>query len=505
MMGNLLTSHSSLAQKKTETKKPNIIIIYMDDLGFGDLSCYGAKEIKTPNIDKIAKQGIKFTNGYASSSTCTPSRYALLTGEYPWKNKNAAILSGDAPLLISTDKQTLPKKLKANGYTTAVVGKWHLGLGNGQVNWNERVSPGPNEVGFEYAYIMAATNDRVPTVYMEDGGVVGLDKNDPIEVNYRKNFEGEPTGLDNPELLKMKWHHGHNKSIVNGIPRIGYMKGGKSALWDDEQMSEHFLGIAQDFVKENKEKPFFLYYALHQPHVPRIPNPRFVGSTNLGPRGDVIVEADWAVGEFMNTLKKEGLLENTLIIFSSDNGPVLNDGYFDQADTRNGLHTPAGVLRGGKYSLYDAGAHVPFMCMWKGEIKPMESNALVSQVDIFNSINSLLKLNEVDTDSQNILEAFLGKTEKGRSEFVVEANRNLAYRSGDWLMIPPYTGNPVNAFVGIELGKAKYFQLFNLKEDPSQTKNLSKEYPEVLAKLKKEFLEEVKGFEPEGANELVLE
>ncbi|MEH0152694.1 sulfatase-like hydrolase/transferase [Limibacter armeniacum] len=505
LVGGMFSTQQSMAQKgKNISDKPNVIILYMDDLGFGDLSCYGSKAIKTPNIDKIAKQGIRFTNGYATSSTCTPSRYALLTGEYPWKNKDAQILSGDAPLLIGTEKMTLPKKLKANGYTTAVVGKWHLGVGNGQVNWNERVSPGPNEVGFEYAYIMGATNDRVPTVYLEDGNVVGLDLNDPIEVSYKKNFEGEPTGLDNPELLKMKWHHGHNQSIVNGIPRIGYMKGGKSAHWDDENMSEHFLNIAQDFVKQNKEKPFFLYYALHQPHVPRVPNPKFVGSTDLGPRGDVIVEADWTIGQFMKTLKEEGLLENTLIFFSSDNGPVLNDGYFDQSDIRNGLHTPTGGLRGGKYSLYDAGTHVPFLCMWKGTIKPMESDALVSQLDIFNSVNALLKLDQEATDSKNTLDAFMGTSQKGRETYVVEAGRSLAYRSGDWLMIPPYEGNPVNAQVGIELGRAKHFQLYNLKEDPAQEQNLSEKHPEILAKMKKDYLKEVKGFEPKSFNELTL-
>src|SRR5690606_16234768 len=131
-----------------------------------------------------------------------------------------------------------------------------------------------------------------------------------------------PTGLDNPELLKMKWHHGHNNSIVNGIPRIGFMKGGEKAKWVDEDMADNFLGKAQDYIKTHKNQPFFLYYALQQPHVPRTPNPRFVGSTTLGPRGDAIVEADWCIGQLIETLRNEGLLENTLIVLSSDNGPV---------------------------------------------------------------------------------------------------------------------------------------------------------------------------------------
>src|SRR5690606_17818242 len=247
----------------------------------------------------------------------------------------------------------------AEGYHTAVVGKWHLGLGTGHVNWNEHISPGPNEVGFDYSHIMAATQDRVPTVYIEDGRVVGLDPNDPIEVSYSENFKGEPTAISNPELLKMKWHHGHNNSVVNGIPRIGFMKGGEAAKWKDDQMAEHFLKKAQDYVKAHKNEPFFLYYGLQQPHVPRTPSPRFVGKSTMGSRGDVILEADWVIGEFMNTLKEEGLLENTLVIFSSDNGPVLNDGYYDQAVEKIGKHDPNAGLKGGKYSLFEAGTRVP--------------------------------------------------------------------------------------------------------------------------------------------------
>jgi len=212
-----------------ENKKPNIIFIYADDLGYGDLSTYGATGLQTPNIDDIAKNGLQFSNGYATSATCSPSRYALLTGTYPWRNKNAKILPGTAPLLIDTAQVTIPKMLKSKGYHTGIVGKWHLGLGNGNVDWNTKISPGPNEVGFDYSYIMAATQDRVPTVYIKDGYVDNLDTNDPILVDYDKNFEGEPTGTDNPELLKMVGDPQHSNSIINGVPRIGYMKGGNSA------------------------------------------------------------------------------------------------------------------------------------------------------------------------------------------------------------------------------------------------------------------------------------
>ncbi|MDO6761249.1 arylsulfatase [Tamlana sp. 2_MG-2023] len=467
----------------TQETKPNVVFIYLDDLGYGDISANGATEINTPNIDKLANGGVRFTNGYATSATCTPSRYAILTGVYPWRNSDAQILPGTAPLIIDTAQTTVPKMLKKQGYHTGIVGKWHLGLGNGHVNWNERVSPGPNEVGFDYAYIMAATQDRVPTVYIKNGLVDGLDPKDPIEVNYNKNFEGEPTGKDNPELLSMKWHHGHNNSIVNGIPRIGYMKGGELAKWSDVDMADHFLNEAKNYVKQHKNEPFFLYYALQQPHVPRTPHPRFVGKSGMGPRGDVILEADWVIGEFIKTLEKENLLENTMIVFSSDNGPVLNDGYYDDAVEKLGNHTPSGGLRGGKYSLFDAGTHVPFITYWKGKIKPTVSKALVCQVDLLSSIASLVGSDIETKDSQDIIEAFLGESQQGRENLILEAGQKTALRSGDWALIPPYNGNAINKQVNIELGVSNSYQLYNLNDDPGQQND--------LANINKEKLDEM--------------
>lgn len=479
----------SSKEKETQSaQKPNIIILYLDDLGYGDISSYGATQLQTPNIDALANGGIKFTNGYASSATCTPSRYALLTGMYPWRNRNAKILPGTAPLLISTEQQTLPKLLKKEGYQTAIVGKWHLGLGTGIVDWNQKVTPGPNEVGFDESYIMAATQDRVPTVYIKNGNVVGLDKSDPILVNYKENFEGEPTAISNPEMLTMKWHHGHNSSIVNGIPRIGYMKGGKSAIWSDTDMADHFLEKAQEYVKTHKENPFFLYYALQQPHVPRTPHPRFVGKSGMGPRGDVILEADWVIGEFIKTLKEEGLLENTLIVFSSDNGPVLNDGYYDDAVEKLGNHDPKGGLRGGKYSIFEAGTRVPFITYWKGTIQPQVSDAIVCQMDLLASIANLLDAKETSTDSKNLLNTFLGKSEKGRESLIIEATGKTALRKGNWLYIPAYEGKNFREEVGIEVGNLPYEQLYNLKEDKEQKNNLAESNPEKLKEMKATFI-----------------
>lgn len=476
----------------SEESKPNVIVIYADDLGFGDTGAYGSTELLTPNIDRLAESGIMLTNGYATSATCTPSRFGLLTGKYPWRNDKARILSGEAPALIRPGTPTLASLFKENGYATAVVGKWHLGLGSGNINWNKHISPGPNEIGFDYSYIMAATNDRVPTVYVENGNIVGLDPDDPIEVNYSKNFEGEPTGKENPELLKMHPSHGHNSSIVNGVSRIGFMKGGKDALWRDEDMADIFLEKAISYINENKNAPFFMFYALHQPHVPRVPHERFAGMSGLGPRGDVIVEADWCIGELINALEEFGLIENTFIIFSSDNGPVLDDGYHDEAVTSLGDHIPTGGLRGGKYSLFDAGTHVPFIVSWPSNIKPGTSEAIVSQVDLMASMASLLGVDNQAPDSENILDALTGKSENGREYVVTEGtNGKVALRKNNWVYIPPYKGAAISTWVNIELGNSSEKQLYNISEDPYQQTNLAEDFPEIVEEMKN-YLENIR-------------
>lgn len=485
--------------------RPNIIVILADDLGYGDVSAHGSTTINTPNFDRLAKEGIRFTNGYATSATSTPSRYALMTGMYPWKNDQAKILAGTAPLIIAEHQYTLPKMMQDAGYITAAIGKWHLGMGDGNTDWNKTVKPGAKEIGFDYSNLIAATNDRTPTVYVENGNVVGLDPADPIFVNYKKNFDGEPTAITNPEMLKMHWSHGHNQSIHNGIPRIGYQKGGKSAMWVDEDMADYFTDIAKDFLTENKDKPFFMYFGLHQPHVPRAPHSRFVGASGMGPRGDAIIEADWSVGEIINHLEKLGLLENTLVFFSSDNGPVLNDGYKDQAVELLGDHKPAGPLRGGKYSLYEAGTRVPFFVYWKGKIKPAVSDALVCQLDIMASVAAMIKQPlPGEFDSQNTIDAFLGKSTTGRDELVIEANGKMAYRAGDWAFIPPYKGNVRNT-TGNELGNLPEGGLFNLKADLGQETNVAKENTVKLEEMKSRFMEITKGFYKSDVKDIILQ
>ena len=471
------------------TNRPNIVVMYADDLGFGDVGCCGATALDTPNIDRLAAEGVMFHNGYATAATCTPSRYSLLTGSYSWRDERAHILPGDAPLIIDPDTCTLPSMLKRAGYTTGVVGKWHLGIGAGDQNWNAPLPGTPLDIGFDSSFIMAATNDRVPCVYLDGRDVVGLDPADPIEVEYDRNkpFPGLPTGKDNPELLKMKYHHGHDMSIVNGVSRIGYMKGGDAALWVDEEMADVFLEKAISFVAQNKDNPFFLYYAFHQPHVPRLPHPRFAGSTGLGPRGDTIAEMDWCVGEMLDALDRHGLKENTIAIFSSDNGPVLNDGYYDQAVERCGDHRPAGPLRGGKYSMYDGGTRVPFILSWPGNVKPGASRALVSQVDFLASFAALAGIaldSDAAPDSANVLAALLGQSDEGRAEIALEGTRaKTVLRRGDWVFIPPHEGPPLNTNVNIETGNALIPQLYDLSGDIGQIENVASAHPDIAAQM----------------------
>ena len=487
-----------------KSSNPNVVLIYLDDLGYGDVSSYELGTLKTPNIDKIANGGIRFTNGYASSATCSPSRYALMTGTYPWRNKRAKIITG-GNLIIDESEMTLPKMFKSIGYFTGIVGKWHLGLGNdGPVDYNSLISPGPNEVGFDHSYIMADTQDRVPTVYIENGNVVNLDPNDPIEINFGDDDYGLPSGTKNPELLSMKWHHGHNKAIVNGVPRIGYMKGGEKAKWSDIDMADEFIIKAKEYLDTVKDKPFFLFYSLQQPHVPRTPHPRFVGSSGMGPRGDVIKEADWCIGEMYNYLEEIGVLENTIIIISSDNGPVLNDGYYDDAVEKLGNHTPAGNLRGGKYSLYEAGTRVPFITYWKGKIKPQVSNEIVTQIDFLNSFSSLLGSDIKSNDGVDLSSVFFKNFGKGRDELVIQATSRTAFRKNNWVMIPPYNLIAVNPRVNIELGNSKDYLLFNLDDDISQQTNLSKSNPDKLNEMIVRY-EEILGKNRNEAEELELE
>ncbi|GAB4029788.1 sulfatase family protein [Spirosoma jeollabukense] len=469
-------------------QKPNIVLIYADDLGYGDISCQGATKIQTPAIDRLAKEGLRFTNAHASSSTCTPSRYSLLTGEYAWRKTGTGIAPGDAALLIPTDRITLPGVLQKAGYKTGVVGKWHLGLGpKGGPDWNADIKPGPLEIGFTYSFLLPATGDRVPCVYVENHRIVGLNPSDPIQVSYKGPIGNEPTGKDHPELLKMKYSHGHDQTIINGVSRIGYMSGGKSARWVDEEMADVLTGKVSQFIENSKSNPFFVYFSTHDIHVPRLPNSRFLGKSGMGPRGDAILQLDWCVGEVLKTLDRLDLAKNTIVILSSDNGPVVDDGYQDQAVEKLNGHKPAGPLRGGKYSAFDAGTRIPFIVRWPGHVKSGVSNALVSQVDLLASFATLTgqPLAKTDArDSFNTLDVFLGKSRKNR-DYVIEhaIDGNLSLIRGNWKYIEPHAGVKVMKEVTVETGNDLQPQLYDLKTDLGETRNVAGQHPKIVSEL----------------------
>ncbi|WP_395735366.1 arylsulfatase [Prosthecobacter sp.] len=458
--------------------KPNVVLLYADDLGYGDVSCYGSKTISTPHIDKLSAAGLRFTDGHCSAATCTPSRFAMLTGEYAFRQKGTGILPGDAKMIIPPGRATLASVFKGAGYQTAVVGKWHLGLGDGELDWNQEIKPGPTEIGFDHCFIMAATGDRVPCVYVQDHRIVGLDPSDPIQVSYKQPFPGEPTGKANPELLRVHPSHGHDMALINGVSRIGYMKGGKAAIWKDEDMADTFTTQAVKFIEASKGGPFFLYFAAHDPHVPRVPHPRFVGKSGMGPRGDAILQFDDSVGTILTALDRLGLAENTLVLLSSDNGPVVDDGYQDDAVAKLGAHKPAGPLRGGKYSAFEGGTRVPFIVRWPVRVKPGVSSALVCQVDFPASFAALTGQNAPGTasDSQNVLSALLGEDPVGRSE-LLEQGGPVALRQGSWKYIPANAGMARNKNTNSETGNAPDAQLYDLSKDLGETQNLAKSDP----------------------------
>lgn len=310
-----------------------------------------------------------------------------------------------------------------------------------------------------------------------------------MQVSYSERVGEEPTGLSHPDLLKVKADTQHSQTIINGISRIGYMAGGEAARWVDEEFPDVFTGKALDFIRQHKDQPFFLFYSFHDIHVPRIPNPRFVGKSSMGPRGDAIVQMDWCTGEIIRVLEELGLAENTLVIFTSDNGPVLDDGYHDGAVELVGSHQPSGPFRGGKYSAFEAGTRVPTIAYWPPVIKPGVSGALATQVDLFASLAALagVELGRDDApDSFDMLSTWLGLSSEGRETMMEEAF-TFALRQGNWKYIQPLP--PDKQVPGwfsnkdIESGLSPEAQLYDLSADPGEQKNLAASHPEKLEEL----------------------
>jgi arylsulfatase A-like enzyme len=449
-------------------QRPNVIFILADDIGYGDFSCYGATKVKTPNVDKVASQGLRFTDAHSASAVCTPSRYALLTGQYAWRNPAGDhILPGNAPLSIKSGTLTVPALLKAAGYWTGAVGKWHLGLGNPAPDWNIDIQPGPLEVGFDQCFIIPATGDRTPCVFIVDHRVRNYDPKDPITVDYQDCIPG-------------------HSNLVAGIGRIGAMSGGKAALWKDEEIGDTLAARAVSFIEQNKAAPFFLYLATHDIHVPRMPAARFRGSSHAGPRGDVIQEFDGCVGEVVHTLDRLKLAAHTLLIVSSDNGGVLDHGDTVERDRdvkSNNGHAFNGPLRGTKGTAYEGGTRVPLIARWPGRIKPGTSDDLVCLVDTLATCAALTGQPlpaEAGPDSFNLLPILLGqKRDKPVRDHLIEHSQRMGVRLGQWKLIIPMSAK--------KLGKGPAAntqpELYNLADDIGETDNVAKKYPDKVKEM----------------------
>lgn len=469
--------------------KPNVVIIYGDDVGWGDIGVQGAKMIPTPNIDKLASQGLRFTDGHCSAATCTPSRFSMLTGVHGFRH-GVRVLPPDAALTIPPDWFTLPDVFAKAGYQTAVVGKWHIGLGakGEKVDWNGEVKPGPLELGFGYSFLLPSTNDRVPCVYLDGHRVANLDSTDPLYVGEKPDGAKStvyPDGKLNPESMTYYGiTHGHNDSVINGIGRIGFQWGGKAALWNDETMTDEFVSRSRTWLeKRDRTKPFFLYYAAQDIHVPRAPHPRFRGKSQLGHRGDSMVAFDWAVGELLKVLEEQGVADNTIVIFSSDNGPVYDDGYQDGTTVHTSTkeedrgHDGSGPWRGGKYQIYEGGTRVPFLVRWPAKIKAGVSSAMMNQIDFLATFAALLG-QEIPAgqagDSRNMLPALLGEDQKGLPWMLEEAD-TLALREGPWKFVL----RPKQKDGG---------ELYHLDTDAGEQKNVIGENAERAAAMKAKLL-----------------
>jgi arylsulfatase A-like enzyme len=441
--------------------KPNIIVILADDVGIGDAGCYGATKIKTPNIDRLAAEGQRFENSHASAAVCTPTRYSLLTGQYSWRRDavgvNRGVANGNSPLLIPTDMKTAPGLLQQAGYRTAAIGKWHLGFGTTKPDYNGELRPGPLEIGFDEYFGIPATNDRIPTVFVRDHRVVDLDPADPIQVSYDK-AEAEREGLS---------------SWAAGRQRIGWGKGGKSAWWNDADIAETHTAEAIKFIERNKDKRFFLYFAPHDVHAPKIPQTRFAGVSGLGERLDMLLGLDDAIGQILRTLDRLGLAKDTLVIYSSDNGAYVND---EQG------HRPTGPFRGIKSTSWEGGTRVPFIVRWPARIQPGVLEDLVSTIDIPATIVAAAEINPPENslpDSVNLLPAMLGEMDAPKRDNLILqcGSGHLSLRSGPWKFIPDLALADGWKSVKKDPSAPARPGLFNLSQDPGETKNLVKEFP----------------------------
>lgn len=454
--------------------KPNIVLMVADDLGYRDLGCYGATKIKTPHIDRLAAQGVRFTDAHSISSVCDPSRYALLSGTYIWH----ARLEADYALYFHDGQVTLPSLLKSAGYHNVALGKWHNGFGRGrdEPDWNGELKPGPLEIGFDYFFGTPRTHDGPPLVFVENHHVVGLDPADPIRVDHSPEF-------------------GPRGKIVGGAKAV--------AARPDDRIDLIVTDKAQKFIAQQSPKtPFFLYLAFSAPHLNIDPAPEFRGKSEAGLYGDFVQQLDYCVGQILDALEKNGFEKNTFVIFTSDNGGVL---FLDTLATG---HRANGELLGQKTDVWEGGHRIPFIARWPGHVPAgTERTQLFSQVDVMATLADAAHIRMpkgASPDGASELSAFScpGKAPAKRKETAFLGIGGFAFRQGDWLYIPqqgsgggtlPHTFSTswkqkgfVNSDVDAEghiKPDAPLDQLYNLREDMPQANNVARAHLDRAAEM----------------------
>lgn len=478
----LLMGYYSFGQKG-EMEKPNIVIIYADDMGYGDLNCQNENsKIPTPNLDQLASEGMRFTDAHSSSGICSPSRYALLTGTYHWRRQFGIVGAFGTPFFDKSDV-TLPQVLKENGYKTACIGKWHLGWNwefkndpSGRVmqwgkirefyqpediDWGQPIGGGPLDRGFDY-YFGDGTINFPPYAWVENDRIV----EPPTEV-----MDVHNVGYD---IEEGEWEFRPGPKVKDWNPyKVLPTLTEKTVQWINEQ---------------DPSKPFFLYFALPSPHAPIIPNDEFKGKSSAGPYGDYVYQTDWVAGQVLKALKENGLEENTIVIFSSDNGPE----HYAFARAEKYDHFSMGEFRGLKRDVWEGGHHVPFIVKWPDHIAPGSvSKEVISQVDIMATLASITNTSLPENsapDSYNLTPLLKGKVYGSplREATVHNTNEKIwGLRKGKWLYINGPSGEHSKMPDSFkELRKYKDFEtaglLFDMDKDAEQQNNLYGQYPEII-------------------------
>jgi arylsulfatase A len=480
----LVSASSALAAKA----KPNIILIYTDDQGYGDVSALNpGSRFKTPNIDRLVREGLTFRDGHSSDTVCTPSRYGLLTGRYSWRTRlKSGVMGAEGKCLIEPERMTLGSFLKAKGYRTAMVGKWHLGMvfegEKGKRDWSKPVIDGPHARGFDYFYGIPASMNYGILAYFENDRVTVP----PTLWTSKKPGDNRPDPASYRMMPPVEEQQGTNATLEVAPDFL------------DSDVLERFLDEAVTFVKDSAREskqgtPFFLYLSLTSPHKPVCPQEQFIGKSDAGHYGDFMIETDYRVGQLLRILDELELWRDTMVIFTSDNGPEST--YQDRVQQFG--HRSAGGFRGGKRDIYEGGHRVPFIIRWPAVIKPgIECDEPVSQTDFLATFSDILESElppDAGEDSFSLLPAFLGEDYPVplRGPLIHHSSRgHFAIREGDWkLNLLRGSGGslkPVIADVGPE---DPPFELYNLRQNPSETSNLYEEYPHIAGRLKRRINE----------------